>query len=552
MNRRVHLGAAFLLLGAGVGLRLLQFLGGRSLWTDEATLALNVATRSFAGLAAPLDFHQSAPLGFLWAERAVTQLLGVGELTLRLVPLLAGCALLVVAWRLGSRLLGRRGGLAVLAVTAVSPALAYYSNEAKPYSSDALVAALLLWLAIAVVERRPRPADTAALALAGGVAVWCSAPAAFVLTGIGLVLGTSALRTGDRARLAQAAVAGIAWAVSFAGAWLAVYRDGGGGGYMQDYWEGGFLSFESGREAARSLKESSQVVWNLFVTVPSSSMPARREQVLLALLALAVTALAALGLRRLWRSRNPATALLVVSPLLLTAAASLAELYPVSTRLVLFLAPPLFLLVGAGMVSAARLMAPRSEAPALAALAAGFALATLDPMGHRAASSIRWAEAREAVAAIASRPPEVPVYVYQRGLPVYAFYSTDWRAPDLERLRQLTSGRDTVRSASGRLVLAGHPTGIEWRYHVGTAGQVPSPGWARHEARRIRQAAAPEAWVLFVHYVDEGQEYLLPEIERQGGALRQAVERRRALLYRYEFPIEEAGRWRTSTPGPGP
>ena len=55
-----------------------------------------------------------------------------------------------------------------------------------------------------------------------------------------------------------------------------------------------------------------------------------------------------------------------------------------------------------------------------------------------------------------------------------------------------------------------------------------------------------------LHYVDEGQEYLLPEIERRGGALRQAVERRRALLYRYEFPIEEAGRWRTSTPGPEP
>jgi hypothetical protein len=552
VTSRPHAGLALLLLGAGSAIRLGQYLGGRSLWTDEATLSLNIATRSFGQLAAPLDFHQAAPLGYLWAARAVTSLLGVGELTLRLVPLLAGCALLVVAWRLGTSLLGRRGGLAVLAVTAVSPALAYYSNEAKPYSSDALVAALLLWLGVAVVERRPRLTDTVALALAGAVAVWCSAPAAFVLAGIGLVLGGFALRIGDRARLTQVAAAGIAWAVSFAGAWLAVYRDGGSGGYMQDYWEGGFLSFGSGHEAARSLKESSQVVWNLFVTVPSSSMPVRREQVLLASLSLAVAALAVLGLRRLWRSRGPATALLVASPLLVTAAASLAELYPVSTRLVLFLAPPLVLLVGAGMVSAARLVAPRSEDAALAALAAGFALATLDPMGHRAAASVRWAEAREALAVIAAGPTDIPVYVYQRGLPVYAFYITDWRAPDLERLRQLTSGRDTVRSASGRLELAGHATGIEWRYGVGTAGQVPSPGWARHEARRIREAASPEAWVLFVHDVDGGQEHLLPEIERQGGALRQAVERRRALLYRYEFPNQEAGRWRTSTPEPEP
>ncbi len=552
MTSRPHAGLALLLLGAGVAIRLGEYLGGRSLWTDEATLSLNIATRSFGQLAAPLDFHQAAPLGYLWAARAVTSLLGVGELTLRLVPLLAGCALLVVAWRLGTRLLGRRGGLAVLAVTAVSPALAYYSNEAKPYSSDALVAALLLWLGVVVVERRPRPADTATLALAGAVAVWCSAPAAFVLAGIGLVLGLPAIWSRDRARIAQAAAMGIAWAVSFAGAWLAVYRDGSGGGYMHDYWEGGFLSFESARATARSLKEASQVAWNLFVTVPSSSLPARREQLLLASLALAVTALAVLGLRRLRRTRGPAMAWLVAAPLLVTAAASLAELYPVSTRLVLFLVPPLFLLVGAGLVSAARLMAPRSEAAALAALVAGFALAALDPMGHRAAASVRWAEARQAVAAIAAGPPDIPVYVYQRGLPVYAFYSTDWRAPDLGRLRQLASGRDTVRSPSGRLELAGHSTGIDWRYQMGTAGQEPAPGWARHEARRIREAAAPEAWVLFVHDVDRGQEHLLPEIERQGGALRQAVERRRALLYRYEFPIQEAGRWRTSTPEPGP
>src|SRR5688500_9732578 len=81
----------------------------RSLWTDEATLALNIATRPFGELLTPLDYHQTAPVGYLWAARAATGLFGVSEHSLRLVPLLAGCALLVVVWRLAEWLLGPRG-----------------------------------------------------------------------------------------------------------------------------------------------------------------------------------------------------------------------------------------------------------------------------------------------------------------------------------------------------------------------------------------------------------------------------------------------------------
>jgi hypothetical protein len=82
------------------------------------------------------------------------------------------------------------------------------------------------------------------------------------------------------------------------------------------------------------------------------------------------------------------------------------------------------------------------------------------------------------------------------------------------------------------------------------AGQRPSPGWAEHEVRRIREAAAPDAWVLFIHDVDEARLFLLPEIERQGGVRRQTIERRRALLYRYQFP-EGGTSWHTSIRAPG-
>src|SRR5258706_13146620 len=76
----------------GLLLRLRQYLTWRSLWLDEAMLALNITGRSFAGLLQPLDYYQGGPLGFLLAEKLGITLLGNNELSLRLIPFLAGLA----------------------------------------------------------------------------------------------------------------------------------------------------------------------------------------------------------------------------------------------------------------------------------------------------------------------------------------------------------------------------------------------------------------------------------------------------------------------------
>jgi hypothetical protein len=53
------------ILAAGVVLSLAQFLFNRSLWWDEAAMALNIIHRSSAELLQPLDYAQSAPVLFL-------------------------------------------------------------------------------------------------------------------------------------------------------------------------------------------------------------------------------------------------------------------------------------------------------------------------------------------------------------------------------------------------------------------------------------------------------------------------------------------------------
>src|SRR5688500_16371480 len=407
----------------------------RSLWTDEATLALNIATRPFGELLTPLDYHQTAPVGYLWAARAATGLFGVSEHSLRLVPLLAGCTLLVVVWRLAERLLGPRGGLAALAITALAPSMIYYSAEAKPYMTDALVAAALVLAAVRVIE--PAGRGRVALALLGAAAVWCSAPAVFVLAGIGAVLVAAARRSGSRARIGGVLAMGAAWAASFAAAWLTVYRPASRTGYMQEYWEAGFLSFASGDAASRSLKEACRILWSFFVAPPSTLLAPRLELVLLAGVALVLAGLMLAGSSEVRRQRGMADAWLLAAPALVVAAASLARLYPMSTRLLLFLFPAVAVLAAAGLLRAARrLEAPRRDA-ALAAMTAGIALAGFGGDPRWTAGSVRWAETREIVEVLEGDRERSPVYINARAIAPYAFYSTDWRAPDLVRLDRI-------------------------------------------------------------------------------------------------------------------
>jgi hypothetical protein len=65
----------WVIIGFGAVLRVLQYLYNRSLWNDEAGLALNIVGRSFAGLLQPLSYGQAAPFGFLVVEGAMLRLL---------------------------------------------------------------------------------------------------------------------------------------------------------------------------------------------------------------------------------------------------------------------------------------------------------------------------------------------------------------------------------------------------------------------------------------------------------------------------------------------
>jgi hypothetical protein len=133
----------------GALLRIRQYVAGRSMWLDEIFLAESLRDKGLTDLlTTPLLHNQSAPPGYLLASKVSVRLLGANEYGLRLVALLSGLAALVLAVVIARRLLSHLWSQAsFVALISLSPALIYYSNEVKQYSTDVLAtcAVLALW-----------------------------------------------------------------------------------------------------------------------------------------------------------------------------------------------------------------------------------------------------------------------------------------------------------------------------------------------------------------------------------------------------------------------
>jgi hypothetical protein len=325
--------AAALLLLLGTALRLRQYMAGRSLWADEAMLALNIVNRSFGGLFRPLDYDQGAPVGFLLVEKMFNVVLGKHELALRFFPLLAGLLSLWLFYRLLRRLTSGAGLLAALALFAFNPRLIYYSSEVKQYILDVAVALALLLIAAPALSASPRTKDYVWLTVAGLVALWFSHPALFVLAGTGLAVTITALRRRNYAILRWVITMGAFWILEIIFLYFLILKELSQNAYMRDYWQGAFLPVPPWSEPGWFTKALNENIGIQF-GVPYAVF--------------AAFSLILVGWVILWfRQRGYAVAFAAI--LLVTLTASALQLYPVFERMILFLVPIGFILIGKAM-----------------------------------------------------------------------------------------------------------------------------------------------------------------------------------------------------------
>lgn len=413
--RRVSAAVFVVLVCVGLAPRAAALFAGRSLWIDEAMLALNLVARSPRELLAPLDWNQGAPVGFLLAVKGAISVFGASEWALRLVPFLASCAGLVgFAW-VARRLLPTGAAALALALFALSPHAVSYAGECKQYASDAAIAIGLFALALGLLEGKGGT-RWLALALAGAAAVWCSHPAAFVLGGIGTALVLRALAARDRARAVAAALIIGCWLVSFAACYWFCLRHLGGNDYLTGFWADHFLPLGSGTP-----------MWLVDHLIALFAVPGGFGGPAVPLGGFAAV-LALVGLREFARDRWPVAVALAL-PVAFVVLASALHKYPFGGRLLLFLVPAAVLLVARGAWALFEAARPKN------AFAAGVVLALLvGASAWQTLDTVRKPPRQEELNAVLTRVrtevrPGDRVYVYYGAVPAFSFYTRDRALP---------------------------------------------------------------------------------------------------------------------------
>jgi hypothetical protein len=274
-------------------------------------------------------------------------------------------------------------------------------------------------------------------------------------------------------------------------------------------------------------------------------------------------ALSVVGVFAIARRQGWWLSALLAGPILAAAGASAIGAYPISVRLMLFAVPGMFVLLVRGMIAVGEWLPVSWRSVGVA----GLVLTFLGPALARAVltsiSPVRQQDTRPVIAEFERENQRGdPVYVYAPAVPAWAFYTTDWSAPDTARLAWMAQrsssggpafpsmpsrgrpvvgeGTDLAYQDRGRTELIGVPTGRPLRWGGRGGPGAPDSGWADNEADRIQRAANPKAWVFFMPISPGDREPNLSDLRsalvRRGGTLESEFHQREADLYLYRFP----------------
>jgi dolichyl-phosphate-mannose-protein mannosyltransferase len=550
--RPIALGAV---LSLGAFLRLIEYFGNRTLWLDEAMLALGIGRRGYLGLLAPLDYDQvSAPL-FLWAVKTVTLIGGMGELALRIVPLLAGVMLPWVVWRMTRSLGGPAAGLIAAVLAAISVPLIYHSAELKPYGLDALVSASVIGFTLRTREAPEHPNRWGHLLLAGMVGLLLSIPLPLVLAGtLAALLADRRVRAvpGFHRRLIGLAVVWAGWFGVLHGL---IYRFADTR-YMHQYWAGTFLDPRA-PDAPLRLYGTGMAILDPLPPI-EGIIPFRW----CLLLAVAGTIL-------LIRRAGLPGALQIGLPFLALILASALGLYPIAPRLLVFLAPALMAFVGVMLAELLRMVRLGESVAAIAGALLIVIWGGPEVLENARHPQIR-EEGRRTARHVARAALAEPVYVTPSGIPSWGYYTTDWARADTVRLdfvfRVGTSSgpaafNDLVVQApvhgedqpptyagAGRVEMLGRRSGMSFREPNGFDQTAPDPTWAGAEVDRIVEVARPHAWVYAGPWKDREFPALRAEFARRGIVIVEMIEEADAMAVRIRASAPLPPRAHTAPP----
>ena len=426
----------------GMVLRIGQYIANRSLWFDEAMLALNIVERSFGGLTQPLDYSQGAPIGFLFIQKAAIYILGNRDYVLRLVPIIAGIAAMFLIYKVAGLYLEGTSVFAAIWLFAVSDRLVYYASEAKQYSSDVVISLILLLPAYYCLKEDSNQRDFIGLALIGSIAMWISHPALFTIGAISISLLMDRLLKKDWRKVSWLGFVYLAWLVNFGGVYYVSLRLLAANSILVKFWQNYFMPVPPWRDLAWFPKTFSSALEN----------PAGISFISIGAIAFLVGCLSLFSRR--WQ-----IALFLFLPFPAVLLASRLEKYPFGDRLLLFILPFAFMIIAEGLEQVHRVF---SKVNRWAALGAWFVLALLlvyDPTSlalHNLIDPPMREEIKPVMSYVHSHKlGNDLIYVYYGAMPAFNYYAPQYGFRQDEYVEGTTSRKRPTKYFKDLKNLAG-------------------------------------------------------------------------------------------------
>ncbi len=410
-RKQEHLFRTIAIVGIvfGILVRLVQYLSRRSLWEDEANLALNIVNRSYLELLKPLDYNQAAPPLFLWIEKAAVQIFGNNEYALRLFPFICGIAALVLFYQLARRYTSLIAVPIAVILFACLKYILYYDNELKQYSSDILISVLLCLLLIPPGHHRLSKQQVIGLGLLGAVCIWLSHPTIFVMAGIEISYFLMATNSQRRMILINRLPLYLMWLLSFIGLYSLTIQGTLENQTLTESW------------VDRYPRSPFDLVWLVdalgrFFYNPLGFLSVTDG---IAIVAFAIGCIA-------YFRRDRRLLLILSAPIITTLLAACLKQYPFRERLVIFLTPLAILIIAEGI---AFLLTRSNQWHKPSFLFGMFLLAALviPPFlraSHLIAHPTRIEEIRPVLAYVKSQQqPQDKLYIYQAGINQFIYYA---------------------------------------------------------------------------------------------------------------------------------
>ena len=172
---------------AGIILRFIFLFQNESFWYDTCALGANLQ-KDYLKFFKPLEFIQVAPPLFMILSKFICSIFYQGidieqkDFILRLIPFFSGIITLPLFTLLVNKMFNNKNITAVsLFMLSFNPWHIYYSCEFKPYSSDCLIAVILLLMFFSIDLKEIPIKRLAFISLFFAISVWLSNSAIFIL-----------------------------------------------------------------------------------------------------------------------------------------------------------------------------------------------------------------------------------------------------------------------------------------------------------------------------------------------------------------------------------